>query len=77
MSTNFHSLIATSLHSENGPVNTVKIKFNFHMLMTLGQGQIFVNSISFTSQTAIVFETIHCFHFFPIEKPKLQNLTLP
>ena len=31
---------------------------------------------SFRSQTAIVSEKIHCFYFFSIEKPKLQNLTL-
>ena len=39
---NFHFLVSSSLHlnlAGNGLVVTEKIKFIFHMLMTLGQGQ--------------------------------------
>ena len=36
-----------------------------------------INSFSFRSQAAIISEKNPLFSLFPIEKPKLQNLTLP
>ena len=71
---------------KNGPVVFEKSKFQFSYVMTLGQGQemtlTFINSISglhlptFRSHTAIVSEK-STVSLFPIEKPRLQNLTLP
>ena len=71
-------------------INTVvseKIQFEFLYVHDLGPrsrndlalqySHIFIRSICLRSLAAIVSEKSTVFTFFPIEKPKLTNLTLP
>ena len=71
--------------AENGPVVTDKTSLSFIVNnlgprsrndLDLQYSYIFINSITYRSQAAIVSEKSTFFHFFLLEKPKLQNLTL-
>ena len=76
MSSDFHFLVPESFKQNLVQIGTEvseKIRFEFLYLHTLGQGQ----EITLTFNTHIFsIYSIRC-HFFPIEKPKLPNLTLP
>ena len=93
MSSDFHFLVPESFHKnlvQIGKVVSEKIRFEFLYVHALGQrsrndldlqySYIFkylircLLLVPFWSLAAIVSEKIHC---FPIEKPKLPNLTLP
>ena len=77
---------------KNGPVVMRKASFNFHMYRTLGQGQettltfkthipslthLAVCIYQFSGHRLQLFLKNPLFSLFPIEKPILQNLTLP
>ena len=74
MSSDFHFLVPGSFKQNLVQIGTEvseKIQFEFLYLHTLGQGQ----EITLTFNTHI--SSIYSIHFFPIEKPKLPNFTLP
>ena len=89
MSSDFHFLVLESFHTSLVQINTVvseKIRFEFLYVNDLGPrsrndldlqySHIFIKSICLRSLAAIVSEN-PLFSLFPIEKPKLPNLTLP
>ena len=89
MSSDFHFLVLESFHTKLVQINTVfseKIRFEFLYVHDLGPrsrndldlqySHIFIKSICLRSLAAIVSEN-PLFSLFPIEKPKLSNLTLP
>ena len=76
MSSDFHFLVPESFKQylfQIGTVDSEKIQFYFLYLHTLGQGQEI--TLSFNTHISSIY-SIRC-HFFPIEKPKLPNFTLP
>ena len=76
MPSDFHFLVPESFKQKLVQIGTEvseKTQFEFLFLHTLCQGQ----EISLTFNTHISSKySIRC-HFFPIEKPKLPNFTLP
>ena len=89
MSSDFHFLVPESFHKklvQIGKVVSEKIRFEFLYVHDLGprsrNSHTFIYSIrclllqTFRSLAAIVSEKSTVFTF-PIEKPKLPNLTLP
>ena len=88
MSSDFHFLVLESFHTKFGSDQhsiIEKIRFEFLNVHDLGQrsrndldlqySHIFLKSICLRSLAAIVSEN-PMFSLFPIEKPKLSNLTL-
>ena len=76
MSLDFHFLVPKSFKQnlvQIGTEVTEKIQFEFLYLHTLGQGQEI--TLTFNTHISSIYST-RC-HFFPIEKPKLPNFTLP
>ena len=83
MNFNFHVPKSLQNLNENGSVVNEKSEFNFHVKMTLSQGQEMTLTFNthISSLTQLVssqrFLKNPLFSLFPIEKPKLQTLTLP
>ena len=88
-SSDFHFLVPESFHKyfvQIGKVVSEKIRFDFLYVYDLGPrsrndldlqySHIFIKSICLRSLAAIVSEN-PLFSLYPIEKPKLPNLTLP
>ena len=76
MSSDFHFLVPESFKQNLVQIGTEvseKIQFEFLYLHTLGQGQEI--TLTFNTHISSIY-SIRC-HFFPIEKPKLPNFTLP
>ena len=76
MSSDSHFLVPESFKQKLVQIGTEvseKIQFEFLYLHTLGQGQEI--TLTFNTHMSSIY-SIRC-HFFPIEKPKLPNLTLP
>ena len=90
MSSDFHFLVLESFHTKFGSdqhsIFPEKIRFEFLYVHDLGPrsrndldlqySHIFIKSICLRPLAAIVSEN-PLFSLFPIEKPKLSNLTLP
>ena len=89
MSSDFQFLVLESFHTKMVQINTVfseKIRFEFLYVHDLGPrsrndldlqySHIVIKSICLRPLAAIVSEN-PLFSLFPIEKPKLSNLTLP
>ena len=78
MSSDFHFLVPESFKQNLVQIGTdvsEKKQFEFLYLHTLGQGQ----EITLTFNTHISGSSIYAIrcHFFPIEKSKLPNFTMP
>ena len=76
VSSDFHFLLPESFKRNLVQIGTEvseKIQFDFLYLHILGQGQEI--TLTFNTHISSIY-SIRC-HFFPIEKPKLPNLTLP